>query len=267
MKTKPLDCPLIVVGYVRGSTDEQQNTLVAQKTQIENYCRFKEFTLARVFVDAGESAVKHDFYERPIAVEMVAWMKEHGATAIVITKQDRGFRGAVDLLLTIEDLLTKGISLHLLDLGLDPTSPIGEMVATILASVARFEIRQLKDRQRENFAAMRKTGQRTGAVSYGWDAISSTRISKTGRAADDLVVNLYEYRWLLQILAWHEEGESDNEIKRRLNAAGVKTKQAGKVMTRQGRTWTCAGKWEAATVLSVRTHARLDEAITQQLAA
>lgn len=259
---KPLDSaisPIVVTGYVRGSTDDQQNTLVAQRTQIEDYCRYKNFNLARVFVDEGESAVKLDFYERPIAAEMVAWMKENGATAIVITKLDRGFRGAVDLLLTIDDLSKHGIGMHLLDIGLDPTTPVGEMVATMMASVARYECRRRSERQKEAVQAMRKTNQRTGAISYGWDAVDSDRTSKTGRAADDLVVNHKEMAHLKQILAWHEAGDSDCEIARRLNTLGIATKNAGKSMTRKGKTWICDGKWQAAGVKSVREHARLDE--------
>lgn len=260
MKPKPLESPAIVVGYVRGSTDEQQNTLLAQRTQIEDYCRFKKFILARVFVDEGESAVKLDFYERPIAAQMVEWMRTNGASAVIITKLDRGFRGAVDLLLTIDDLSQRGIGMHLLDIGLDPTTPVGEMVATMMASVARYECRRRSERQKEAFTAMRETNQRTGAVSYGWDAVTSDRTSKTGRQADNLVVNPVEMAWLKQILAWAAEEISDCEIARRLNRAGVKTKNAGRKMNRKGKTWICDGKWEAAGVRSVREHARVDEA-------
>lgn len=260
MQTKPLDPPSrpLVVGYVRGSTDDQQNTLVAQRTQIEGYCGFKQFNLGRVFVDEGESAVKLDFYERPLAAQMVAWMKENGATAIIITKLDRGFRGAVDLLLTIDDLKTKGIGMHLLDIGLDPTTPVGEMVATMMASVARYECRRRSERQREAVQAMKDTNQRTGAVSYGWDAITSTRTSKTGRQADDLVANPKEQMWLRQIIEWSDGGVSDCEIARRLNNLNVLTKNAGKPIIRKGKATTCQGKWAPASVQSVREHARLD---------
>ncbi len=235
----------IVVGYVRGSTDEQQNTLIAQQQQIEAYCEYKQFELARCFIDQGESAMSVDFYERPIASEMVAWMQERGATAIVITKLDRGFRGAVDLILTIEDLSKKGVAVHLLDIGLDPTTPVGEMVATIMAAVARFECRRRSERQIAAFTVMRQNGQRCGAVPYGWNAVESGRTSRTGRPADDLVPNDAEQAILRFIIDASTGGTSDNSLARHLNERGIKAKNGG--------------RWYGATVASVRRHARLDE--------
>lgn len=256
---KPVATPTHAVGYVRGSTEEQQNTLTAQRTQIIHYCGLKQYLLGECFIDEGESACHVNFFDRPTVQAMLAWMKDHQATDIIITKLDRGFRDAVDMLQTVRQLAEHGIRVHLLDIGLDPSTAIGEAVATFLAAIARFECRRRGERQQDAFAVMRIQKQRTGAVSYGWDTVTSTRKSKTGRDAENLIVNVEEMKWLMVILTWSKDGMTDCEIARRLNTAGVKTKNAGKPMQRKGQSWICDGQWAAASVLSVRRHALLPD--------
>jgi DNA invertase Pin-like site-specific DNA recombinase len=234
-----------VVGYVRGSTDEQQNTLVVQRQQIEAYCTFKQLDLVGCFVDEGESAFSVDFFERPIAAEMITRLAELGATAVVITKLDRGFRNALDCLFTVQSLEQRGIGLHLLDLQLDPTSPTGKLLLTMLAAIAEFENKRRSERQIGSFQVMRQQGQRTGSIPYGWDTAPSSRTSKTGRAADDLIPNAVEQEWLVLFCEGDWKDVSANEVARRLNQRGVPAKRGG--------------KWYGASVASVREHAIIAE--------
>lgn len=235
--------------YTRGSTIEQQNTLVAQRTQAELYCQLKGIEAVHVAVDEGESAVAVDFLERPVVADMLAKMQELGATHIIITKLDRGFRSATDLLSTIKLLDARGIGVHLLDIGLDPTTPVGKMIATIMAAIATFECERRSERQKAAFEVMRASGQRTGSVPYGWHAVPAARKSKTGRAAEDLVANAFEQTILARLVNGDlsaTAGVSCNEAARRLNAAGITTKR-GK-------------KWFGATVECYRRTAILSEA-------
>lgn len=231
--------------YVRGSTTEQQNTLRAQEDQARAYAKFRELEVVHVAVDEGESAVATDFLERPVVADMLERAQAAGASSLIITKLDRGFRSAVDLLGTIELLEGRGIGIHILDLGLDPTTPVGKMVATILAAIAKFECERRSERQKEAFEAMRKAGQRTGAVPYGWDAVPSTRVSKTGRQGEDLAPNVFEQPILARLLHGDLSAAhvSQNEAARQLNAAGIRTK-TGK-------------QWHGATVDCIRKSGRL----------
>lgn len=258
--------PIRAVGYVRGSTDDQINTLDAQRDQIKAYCAFKCVELAETFIDQGESAVAVDFIERPVAARMLSRLSELRANAIIITKLDRGFRGATDVLLTIDLLSKRGVGLHLLDIGLDPTTPVGEMIATVMAAIARFECRRRSERQKEAFATMKKQRQRCGAVPYGWVPVDAGRLSKTGRAAENLVPEPFEQLILARILSGDlskTAGITCNEAARRLNAAGLKTKNAGQIMRRiatnrnPAREWVCDGKWQGATIECLRRTGRL----------
>ncbi len=135
-----------------------------------------------------------------------------------------------------------------------------------MAAIARYECRRKSERVKEAFTQMRVEKQRTGSVPYGWDAIAACRTSKTGRAAENLVVNVNEMAVLKQILFWSQQGDSDCSIARQLNHAGIPTKQAGQVLRRQGKTWTCDGRWTASSVRCVRLHALLPETQATQAA-
>lgn len=238
-----------MVGYVRGSTDEQQNTLESQEGQIRAYCTFRGFELVRLFLDSGESAFSTAFYERPQAAAMLAWMNgkadETGkarATGIVFAKLDRGFRDALDCLFTVDDLARRGVQLHILDIQLDTTTPVGKLVLTMMAAIAEFENHRRSERQKAGFAVMKRNSQRCGNVPYGWDAMPSNRFSKTGRLADDLVPNEEEQRILRRIIEGDLSHISDNAAARQLNGEGIPAKKGG--------------RWHGATVRSVRIHAQ-----------
>jgi DNA invertase Pin-like site-specific DNA recombinase len=246
-----------VQGYVRGSTKDQQNTLAAQRKQIEDYCAYKGLRLAGVTVDEGESAFEVAFYERPMVAAMLAQMTANGATGIVITKLDRGFRNALDCLFTLENLKSRGINLHLLDLGLEPDTPVGKLLLTMLAGIAEFENKRRSERQLAAFAVMRASRQRSGTVPYGWDAVPSRcgRVSKTGRPAEDLVPNEFEQGILHRILAAAQTGTTDRQIARQLTQQSIPTKNAGKTMRRAGREFVVSAQWTAAQVRSIRQNA------------
>ncbi|WP_232517017.1 recombinase family protein [Edwardsiella tarda] len=58
---------------------------------------------------------------------------------IIIAKLDRGFRDTADCLNTVKWLQKRNVTLRILDIALDVSTPIGEMILTIMASVATFE--------------------------------------------------------------------------------------------------------------------------------
>jgi len=238
------------VGYIRGSTIEQQNTLGAQAQQIAGYAAYKGLDIVQTFTDSGESAFSVAFYERPEAARMLAWMAEHGVKTIIFPKLDRGFRDALDCLFTVEDLSRKGIALHILDIQLDTTTPVGKLVLTMMAAIAEFENRRRSERQKAGFAVMKQGNQRCGNVPYGWDPTPADRASKTGRLADDLLPNTEEQTVLRRIVEGDLSTISDNEAARRLNAAAIPAKKGG--------------KWSGKSIASVRAHAHLAQ---EQLAA
>jgi DNA invertase Pin-like site-specific DNA recombinase len=78
----------------------------------------------------------------------------------VVAKLDRLSRSLLDFANLMAAARTEGWALVALDLGVDMTTPAGEMIANVLASLAQFERRLIGQRKREGLAAKRSAGVR-----------------------------------------------------------------------------------------------------------
>ncbi|HHJ4553991.1 TPA: recombinase family protein [Klebsiella variicola] len=97
------------------------------------------------------------FIERPEAKKLLSCLSK--GDTVVIAKLDRGFRDTADCLNTVNLLKKKKIFLKVLDISLDLSSPIGEMILTIMASVATFERKRIAERIKDGFSAGRSKGK------------------------------------------------------------------------------------------------------------
>ena len=79
---------------------------------------------------------------------------------IIIMKLDRGFRDIQHAVETAKLLKQKGVALILKDLGdMDLSSPAGELIFNIFASVAHFERARMKERQAVGIAKAKEQGK------------------------------------------------------------------------------------------------------------
>jgi len=144
---------MAVYSYLRVSTDRQADegeSLGAQERRTEGYAQMSGFAVDHHFVERGVSGSK-PLAERPEGAKLLASLK---AGDIVVTpKLDRMFRSANDALANLEALKSKGVHLHMIDLGGDVTgNGIAKLVFTILSAVAEAE----RDRIRERIADVKK---------------------------------------------------------------------------------------------------------------
>jgi DNA invertase Pin-like site-specific DNA recombinase len=79
-----------------------------------------------------------------------------------VAKLDRLSRSLLDFSALMERSRKKGWALVALDLGVDTTTPAGEMMANVLAVFAQFERRLIGQRTREALAVKRIQGVRLG---------------------------------------------------------------------------------------------------------
>ena len=85
----------------------------------------------RVEAKSGASVAK-----RPVLVEV--WRKLLRSDTLVVAKLDRLSRSVVDAGKLLADARKRGYNIVALDCGLDLSSPQGELVANVLASVAQW---------------------------------------------------------------------------------------------------------------------------------
>ncbi|HWE54347.1 MAG TPA: recombinase family protein [Acidimicrobiales bacterium] len=212
---------LRVVGYVRVSTDEQADSgagLAAQRTAITEAAASRGFELVAIVEDAGWSGKSMD---RPGIAEVLELIESGGADALVVSKLDRLSRSLVDFASLMERARRKRWALIALDLGVDTTTPAGELVANVMASVAQWERRAIGARTREAMAAKRAAGVHVGRP----------------RSLPEEIV--------ARVVTAYQSGENRSEIARALNADGVPTAHGGL-------------KWHPSTVRSVLISAGVD---------
>lgn len=161
-----------VVGYLRVSTDEQANSglgLKAQQSLIEAECQRRGWALIQTFEDAGASG--KSLAGRPALADALTDLREHRADALVVAKLDRLSRSLLDFAGLMEQSRREGWSLVILDLGVDTTTPSGEMIANVMATFAQFERRLIGQRTRDALAVKRRQGMQLGRPIVVPDAI------------------------------------------------------------------------------------------------
>ena len=150
------------VGYIRVSTDEQADSgagLEAQRRAIRQEAARRRWKLVDIFEDAASGKSMNG---RPGLQEALRAVEDGEAEALVVAKLDRLSRSLLDFAALMERSRKAGWALVALDLGVDTTTPSGEMMANVLAVFAHFERRLIGQRTRDALAVKRSQGVRLG---------------------------------------------------------------------------------------------------------
>lgn len=193
-----------VLGYVRCSTSEQADSgagLEAQRQAIEAECERRGWQLVETAEDAGYSAKN---LKRPGIQDALTRLRAGDADALVAAKLDRLSRSMLDFTDLMARAQKQGWAVVALDLGVDTTTPSGEMLCHVLASFAQFERRLIGQRTKDALAVKRSEGVRLGRP----------------RETPDEVVQ--------RILSERESGATLQAIADRLNADSVPTVRGGR---------------------------------------
>lgn len=161
-RSKPADEPLPVVGYVRVSTLEQSASglgLAAQRSAIAAAAAQRDLTLGKIYSD---SASGKSLAGRPGLDAALAEIAAGRAAGLIVSKLDRLSRSLHDFVAIMQRSQKEGWSLITLDIGLDTASPQGELMASVLASIANFERKLIGQRTRDALAEKRAKGARLG---------------------------------------------------------------------------------------------------------
>ena len=105
--------------------------------------------------------------ERPVFNSLLG--KLQTGDTLVVTKLDRFARNADDGGKQIKDLLDRGISVHVLNMGLIDNTPMGKLIMHVVLAFAEFERDMIVERTQAGKAiARQKPGYHEGRISkYG----------------------------------------------------------------------------------------------------
>lgn len=199
-----------VIGYMRVSTDEQGDSgagIEAQEAVIRDEVARRGWELVdlRHDVASGKSLRKRDALG-----ETMRDLAAGQADVLVVAKLDRLSRSVMDFAAIMETAKGEGWSIRVIDMDVDMTTSMGELVANIMISLAQWERRVIGERTKAALDAVRARGTHVGRKS----------------GVDDETLRL--------IRLLRESGSSWRKIADALEAEGVPTGQGG--------------KWHAATV-------------------
>ncbi|WP_231884401.1 recombinase family protein [Plantibacter sp. H53] len=157
-----------MIGYLRVSTDEQANSglgLVAQQETIQRYADAHGWNVVW-HEDAGVSAKSLDRPQLQAALARLRPTPNHrDVDGIVVAKLDRLSRSVVDFAGVLELARARKWALVAIDLGVDTSTPTGELVANVMMSVAQWERRVIGERTSAAMQAAKRQGRHMGRVS------------------------------------------------------------------------------------------------------
>jgi DNA invertase Pin-like site-specific DNA recombinase len=157
--------PAVAYGYLRVSSDAQVASGLGLDAQLQRILAEQDrlraggLTIGHVYRDEAVSALRHAMRDRPAgsALDTAIRAGDH----VCIAMLDRAFRTQRDAATTLEAWLSRGVTVHLLDVGADTSTPVGQLTVGILAAVAQWESQRLGERIRDAKAAQRRAGRST----------------------------------------------------------------------------------------------------------
>jgi DNA invertase Pin-like site-specific DNA recombinase len=168
----------MIVGYARTSTAEQVAGFDAQRREL------KAASCEKVFAEQVSSVAARE--KLTAALDFI-----REGDVLIVTKLDRLARSMRDLVDIVAKIEAKSASLRILNMGLDTTTPTGQLMLNVLGSVAQFERAIMLERQREGIAKAKADGKYRGrAPTARAKAADVLRLHKEGVGAVDIAKKL-----------------------------------------------------------------------------
>lgn len=142
--------------YARVSTHDQQ-TLPMQMTEMREYAARRGWQVVLEVEDVGSGA-----RVRPKREELIKAARRRRIDLIVVWRLDRWGRSLLDLISTLQELLSLEVGFVSLSDALDMTTPGGRALAGMLAVFAEFERDILRERVKAGIAHARRQGKPHG---------------------------------------------------------------------------------------------------------
>lgn len=193
----------------------------AQRERIQQEAQRRNWQVTWITDDGYTAAT----LERPGIATALAALRAHEADALVVAKLDRLSRSLLDFAGLMERAQQEKWNVVCLDLGIDLSTPQGQLMANVMASFAAYERELIRQRTRDALQALKMRGVRLGRP---------VALPADVRAA---------------VQAWRAAGCTLADIAQALNEAQVPTAHGGT-------------EWRPSTVRGVERSLRLDEEVS-----
>lgn len=248
--------------YSCASGDHLDEPLLAQKRRVADYCADKhlETSEALTFNDS-DTSFRIPLTEREGGAVLLQRILLGDVSHVVVAKFDPLGRSVNEVLNMLKIFDEARVCLHIVDVGGDTITTqghMGRLVMNIFASIAKWDVAEIRDRTIEVLHAKARRGELTGTVPFGWDCVYAfadgyehtssralnfnpqRRNSKQEFATDDeaiilsqlhgvmtsrrIVRNEAEQAVIADARQWRSIGSSLRAIAYRLNELGIRSK-------------------------------------------
>ena len=177
------------IAYIRVSTAEQNTA--RQETKFEGY--------DKVFMDKASGKNT----ERPELQKMLDYVRE--GDTVTVDSYSRLARSTKDLLIIVDKLKEKGVAFISLKENVDTSTPQGEFMMQIFASLAEFERKQTLQRQAEGIAEAKK---------HDAELKAQGKAAETYKGRKPIVIDSATFR--AEVKRWKEGKQTARETMQRL---------------------------------------------------
>lgn len=178
-----------VVGYIRCSTENSEDSPQVQQSAIEQYCEREKHELVRIYTDYGVSGGL-PLLDRPEAGRMLAEAPGLGISAIVALRLERFSRNLYDLIGFIDAVGRHKLTLlFVTESYADDAS--GRMMLQVTGVIAEYYRKLAGQRIREHHRYKAARGEWAGGyapLGYKWDKDTKTLAIDESRADDAIAV-------------------------------------------------------------------------------
>lgn len=134
-----------LVAYYRVSTGQQGESglgLDAQKVSVHAHARARGDEIVSEYIEVASGGRD----DRELLSAALDSLRRGEADGLIVAKLDRLARNVIQVAQIMQTAKKQGWQLVALDLGVDTSTPAGELVANVLAAVAQWERRVISDR-------------------------------------------------------------------------------------------------------------------------
>ena len=158
---------LQTVGYIRVSTQEQAErgaSLGAQKDYLGRWSKEEDLNLVQIYEDDASGAT----LSRPGLQSMLRRISKGEIQVVLVVHDDRLSRNTLDREKLRKWFQERGIQLRCGNIGVDITSPEGEMMFTTMGGLAQYMRKDLGRKTKMGMDRRREEGVWTGRAPWGF---------------------------------------------------------------------------------------------------
>jgi DNA invertase Pin-like site-specific DNA recombinase len=151
---------LRVAIYARVSTDEGKQSPETQLRQLRAYAKSRGFTITGEFIDHATGRNEDRTHYRP----MFDAVRKREVDIVLVWRYDRFARSTRALINALTEFKSLGVDFISFQENIDTTTPQGELIFTIMASLAQFESSLISARIKAGMERAKAQGKHTAAI-------------------------------------------------------------------------------------------------------